>query len=541
MGNHTAFDPVRKPPTSFTRVVAELRRSTHAKRSGYILATDLDGICTSANKNFYNAFAHRRGLQKFLVDHAVVLKENNKYYVDLDRAAVIERACQTRVSPPEAVPLQRRLSELKDAKMSLASTRTSGEHSAIMQPPKYVEKAVVPKAEKSNTPIVPTYVLFLTPVQMDVWTTFCVLAREATVREMRVAIAADEDRFFSECASATLTCDSEEYTETVQCFVRAGLIAHVIGKIVEGKRVFRFLVNQEEFHCIQIQKRDTSDIPCPETYVLNGQTLKVWKGFEQCVFTRKPQPVSVPTSSEFVKPVQSEANIRLQMHRVKCDSRSAKVLLQVARGEYFGGLQRNKDIPFSLVKYLVHTGFLKNDGGGKHPLWLVDTDRAFLTRFQLCTTRDIGVNGKFKCVHEMIPADHDQWRKDLEAIAEWKNPIAELAHTIPAQPTLQTQPPESPVSAEEVLVSLTELSDRDGVEPAMKQWTDAELNEELAKARANQDHAMRELKKASDAVNALEQEWSARKRKQREDIEKRLAQVEALKRTLEAELAALAE
>lgn len=559
MGNQSCFDPVRKPPASLDRVVAQLEASTNIRRSGFILPTDIDGICEAADKSFYKAFAHRRGVQKFMLDHGVLLKEGNKFYFDADRAAELVDACLVRRAPARAIPVQTRLRELKTAKTVVAKTSEP-----ILEPtplpitipapaPKIKEEKVLvpldsvpPPAQpdpevlvKPCKPVVLKYVLFLTPVEMDVWITLCALAREALDVETRVAIADDCHQFFLECASANLKdCTPEQYADVVNRFELMGIITHVIGKVIEGKRAYRFLVDWEQFHCVFIQERGPTEESYSYEYNLNGQTLNIWKGFEEFTLVKKSQPTLTGLTS-IAQPAKTFSG---QMHRVSCDARSAKVLLQIANGTYQGGLQKNKEIPFSLVHYLDQIGFLENLGGGKHPIWVIDRDRAFLTRFQLCVSRDVGVRGKFKQVTEQIPEDHDQWRKDLEEIAA-HDPSKRSAPTPVARASVAEEPKEKTVS----LPTLPEmpLDELKALEESQCQMLDL-ANTALRSAQHELERWQRESLRAQTEVDLRAFELSQtrdeiknRKRKAREVIERELEAERARVRELEQQLAAL--
>jgi hypothetical protein len=281
VGNHTKFDPVTKPPQALDRVIGEIERRTTVKNSGFFLPTDFEAIVESADRNFYRTYAHSAGLRKFLVDHHIVLKEGNKFFVDFDRASVLLRACQDRVRPPVPTPIQQRITQLKAAKAIVAPSIPSSagvekKESMIVkrEPPPDVqvkevvtELPVVPQPEMvSVLPLAHTkmttcslkHVLFLTPIEMDVWTTLCALARNALDIETRVAIEKDQDKFYFECASNKLKdCTPEMYAETINRFIKARLVCEV-GNVIEGKRAFKFLVEWKEFFCIEIKSRTIS-------------------------------------------------------------------------------------------------------------------------------------------------------------------------------------------------------------------------------------------------------------------------------------------
>ncbi len=281
MGNHTKFDPVTKPPQALDRVIGEIERRTTVKNSGFFLPTDFEAIVESADRNFYRTYAHSAGLRKFLVDHHVVLKEGNKFFVDFDRASVLLRACKDRVRPPVPTPIQQRITQLKAAKAIVSPSTPSS--AGVEKKESMIEKrelpldvqakevvtelAVAPQPEMvSVLPLAHTemttyslkYVLFLTPIEMDVWTTLCALARNALDIETRVAIEKDQDKFYLECASNKLKdCTPEMYAETINRFIKARLVCEV-GNVIEGKRAFRFLVEWKEFFCIEIKNRAIS-------------------------------------------------------------------------------------------------------------------------------------------------------------------------------------------------------------------------------------------------------------------------------------------
>jgi len=262
MGNHTNFDTLRRPPDSLERFVAEMEKWQTVKRSGFFLTQDFDAIAEAADTDFYKAYAHRAGLRKFLWDLAVFLKDGNKCYVDFDRAGAVISACQNKKTPPDPIPSQKRLFELKAAKASTVPTQSEPAPSKpvhlLAQPEPPVAGLLPPPVQERATL---KYVLFFTPIQMDAWLTLCVSSRQATIKnETRVAIATDHEQFFEDCASNTLNCSPEEYAETIQSFVAAGLISHVVGIFTEGKQALRFLVDYEECHLVAISERELASI-----------------------------------------------------------------------------------------------------------------------------------------------------------------------------------------------------------------------------------------------------------------------------------------
>ncbi len=282
MGNHTKFDPVTKPPQALERVISEIEKCATVKNSGFFLPSGFDKLVESADKRFYQVYAHRAGLRKFLVGQRIVLKDDGKFFVDSDRAAVVARACRERVVAASPIPVAQRLAQLKAAKVVSVSApprqeevvaekpvlptsvsvqaRTDVEATGepeVTTPLPAILEAAAPTVRAERTPVLPKYVLFLTPIEMDVWTTLCAPAKQVSETETRVAIEDDQEKFFLECASRNLQCTPEKYTETINRFIQAQLIREV-SKVISGKRAFKFLVKWEEFHCVEIKKRSIS-------------------------------------------------------------------------------------------------------------------------------------------------------------------------------------------------------------------------------------------------------------------------------------------
>lgn len=648
MGNHTNFDPVRRPAPALERVVTELERCPTVKRSGFFLASDFDAMAKATDKSFYETYAHRAGLRKFLIDHRVILKDGNKFYVDPDRAADVILACRKRTSLVAPKPASVRLQELKvlvkarttettqDTESAIDGFDTEDEESGnssattfVAPAPALIETPVViaglpsvPEVVKSKEPVVLKYVLFLTPVEMDVWTTLCVLAHDALETEIRAAISADQDQFFLECASATLGCTSEEYEEAIQRFITSSLLSNVVGKIIEGKRALRFLVNWEEFLCIQIKTRginfvevayielmheiqhDVLGILANQQSVLvrfnnyidrnysalnhdtarfklttysesrisagwgilfrheqSGRRLLCWPGFERFEFRERTdmrdasvvsQPPPSPPPSIKSNPVASSLT-----YRVSCDAQAANVLLQIANDEYIGGLQRNREIPYSLIRFLNNIGFLQNTGGGKYPNWIVDADHAALTRFEICTSRDNGSHGKFRIVEGPLPKDIHQWRKDLEEIvATTRTPGASVADVPASDPDAEFETGDELVEdiaavqtpAPEVMTrTLLEmpLEELRVLEESQRQMLDL-ANTSLECVVRELERLQREHLRVQTEVGLCEfellktqKEIKDRKRKVREVIEQELETERARVRVLEERLAAL--
>ena len=274
MGNHTKFDAAKCPPGALERVMSELEHFTAPKKAGYFLSQAFVSIAEDAEKLYYRAYAHRAGLRKFLGDHRVILKDGNKFYVDPERAKEVLFACQSKTALPGPKAAPQRLAELKllrkaaptspsqtdgqpsepDIDNNVDETLDASETSRSDED----ETAAAPAAKEERPVVLLKHVLFLTPIEMDVWTTLCALARHAHEDELRVAISADQEEFFLECASTTLgDCSPAVYAETITRFVGARLIRE-FGKVIEGKRAFRFLVNWEAFHCIAIDAREIS-------------------------------------------------------------------------------------------------------------------------------------------------------------------------------------------------------------------------------------------------------------------------------------------
>lgn len=286
MVNRASFDVVLRPPPSLERVIAELEKCPTVKRSGFYLHSDFPALAEAADKVAYRGYPHMDGLRKFLVDQSVVLKNGKKFYVDFDRAYVVLNACRSHTKPVSPMPEADRLFVLKASFMLAPPAKTThvvnqpsgdvpvsidgnGEvsvSSAIVPVSSSPIEVTVNAAECISEPvvakqkehIVPKYVLFLTPIEMDVWTTLCALARNALDVEIRVAIEKDQDKFYLECASKKLKdCTPEMYTETINRFIKARLVCEV-GNVIEGKRAFKFLVEWKEFFCIEIKSRAIS-------------------------------------------------------------------------------------------------------------------------------------------------------------------------------------------------------------------------------------------------------------------------------------------
>ncbi|OGL99575.1 hypothetical protein A2318_04475 [Candidatus Uhrbacteria bacterium RIFOXYB2_FULL_45_11] len=521
MAHRVNYDILRRPPPALERVIDELERCGTVRSSGYYLFSEFSGLAEAADRAAYKPYPQMDSLRKFLTDHGVILREGNKCYVDSERAAVVIQACFKHEKPNAPQTARTRLSELK----TLAKARTekavskskavdisitdeskgsrkepaSPNTTLVIDPIKEPVVSIVSSSEPVVVKQKPTdlkYVLFLTPVEMDVWTTLCALARQALNVETRVAITRDQDQFFFECASKKLQdCTPEMYAATIDRFVKARLVSEV-GNVIEGKRAFKFLVEWKEFFCVEIKRRTISYVEKEYLSIINeieqdalgvlnnqdktrlrletwiahshpglnvdtvrlkisqyntdgpssgwgiffrhdptGRRLLCWPSFEQYDFREKSSERSASTNAPqkevvVTKPVQNatitvDEKTAVRNWEIKCHPEHAKLLLQVADRKFRGGL--NPYMSPSFVRTLLDAGFLILDMCVRDKPWSVNLQKAPEFHFVRKEMKS-DISKLMRTVP--IPVAVDQWRKDLEEIAQHgtKTIISEPVH-----------------------------------------------------------------------------------------------------------------
>lgn len=605
MVHRVSFDSIRRPPPALERVMDELERCGTVRSSGYYLFSEFSGLAEAADRATYKPYPQMDGLRKFLMDHSVVLREGNKCYVDFERAAVVIQACSEHANISAPQPTRTRLSELKalarvrgekafskpetdsvlriDKNEGSRKEPTSSNTALVIEPIKKPAVIIVPPSEPvvvKQKPIDLKYVLFLTPVEMDVWTTLCALARQALNAETRVAITRDQDQFFFECASKKLQdCTSEMYAATIDRFIKAHLVSEV-GNVIEGKRAFKFLVEWKEFFCVEIKRRAISYVEKEYLSIINeieqdalgvlnnqdktrlrletwiahshpglnvdtvrlkisqyntdgpssgwgiffrheptGRRLLCWPSFEQYDFREKSSERSASTNAPqketvVTKPVQNatitvDEKTVTRKWEIKCHPEHAKLLLQVADRRFYGGL--NPHMSPSFIRTLIDGGFLILNKHVQDKPWSVNLQNAPEFHF----VRKEMKSDCSKLVRTVpISVAVDQWRKDLEEIAQY------------GTKTIISTPVHRAVT--EVVPSVVEVSD---------QQKSTELPQEIFQALVPQTHektretsssemSIEDLKK----LEILQQEFLER-------AEQELSRVEMVVTDCKAELA----
>ena len=634
MGNHINFNCVSSSPPQLEEIVAQMRKATRTQP--FFQKADLRGFALSADRKFYDPKGPQSALTKFLVGTGMILEDTgHKCYPDFDRCKVVLKCCKEGKPPEAAADSKTRLAELKKlhaasrlakapakkpvvAKAAAVNSVAATQQEADQPPAADLDALVageaaaeadvanlnldaVADATAANDSAVananaiatgPKFVLYLTPKKYDLWETFCALARDSIDKQKRFALASDPHEFHATCASQSLTCSPVEYADGIDYFVKMKMIEEIRGKLIAGKRAFRFLVNWEEFHYIKIEDRlpsfvdefwfgvvqllqNTPSIVDDQsrgmtirvaelvqsqfpilsqenirkrifgnpwglsgglgiitTHEETGNRLLCWPGFE---------PVELLHKTGSNAPVPAEVHLVEAKYTIKvCPSQAGK-LLELADGNPAGGL--TKVVAASFLSTLRHYSVLSVTRNGNKSTWAFHKEAAKGFRFEAKKNSTIVshvTHLKNSAEERMVP--EDQWRKDLEAIAAKGEPDA-VVRPIASKPVaITTVPTDVGEAAKEALQLLEqELGPLSEMSDGALATNLLDAHDQLENALSNIEKLQRRAKSLEGQIVCFEAETADRKQRKREALLAEQAEVrqkEEVLRQRDAEIAA---
>jgi len=195
-------------------------------------------------------------LCRFLLNVGVLIEPTDErcLYFDEERAVVIIECCEQGCEPEQASDPETRILEIKQRE----DVSDADEESA--EPP----LSSAPTTQAGATPAGPpkpeqhvTHVVFLTPVEQDVWISICTMV---TDDEGTFSFRApnEPEALYREWASKNLGCSAEEYDAAFRSFVARGLLEEWRPDDEEDEEdndIYRLTRDPTKIHVVSISER----------------------------------------------------------------------------------------------------------------------------------------------------------------------------------------------------------------------------------------------------------------------------------------------
>lgn len=255
------------PPPDIAAICRQLDKYA-TRRGAFKNQGHVRGIALKASREYA-----RRGpaddLVRFLFNHGVLLPNGTKEetYYDSDRAAIVIKACEERTIPPDPAPREERLAALcvrpaavppsfededDNEEIIPESTDEAGDSFAEIADDPDEAHEEIPEEPPLPVPSAFRFVLYLTPVEFDVWENFDLL-RQDIDGQIRVPIPKDDQRLAA-WRSRGVECPMKEYRRAVERFIDAGIVEPV-GSSGGGNDAYRFTMPPEKFLAVKIARR----------------------------------------------------------------------------------------------------------------------------------------------------------------------------------------------------------------------------------------------------------------------------------------------
>lgn len=249
-------------------------------------------IAARANK-FYEDRGKADDLWRFLLNTSVVIQHSNGlFYFDQEQSVHVSECCENGSAPNTTTNADARIAAmLEHARRNLQAEPAPQAHAPRPQPlrdaphtddppptkketrpvdqdvqkPEEQQAPVSASAPASDSPqsfvdlpeIPPTFVLFLTPAENDVWETMQILPSNVE-GEWRVGIWRDVDKLKEEWASRTST--AQGFHAALQRFIDRGFL-RLEGSTSDNRDTYTITVDPRLFHVVKIVDREVRRIP----------------------------------------------------------------------------------------------------------------------------------------------------------------------------------------------------------------------------------------------------------------------------------------
>ncbi|MFH1077940.1 MAG: hypothetical protein V1745_01490 [Patescibacteria group bacterium] len=289
----TRFHTTSGAPPFLGRIIRDIRKTAKRVR---LDKNVIRSCCVKAGGSFYQDKGKSDDAFRYLAnEHVIVQDADGSLLFDEERAIhVAECASAHRNPDPPAPPTQRivELKRLAEQRERLAATRTDVEPtterapmpptsdppaslSVMTAPGVKMETAkpfepdpvstptvesIMPVDEMCPIPASPRFVLFLTPVELDIWETLHI-QQEKVADSRRIPVPEDPEKLHEAWASLELKRKTtpEEYEEALGRFKDTGIL-NDLGPSGNGHRACVLSIVPEMYHIIRIVERTPMEL-----------------------------------------------------------------------------------------------------------------------------------------------------------------------------------------------------------------------------------------------------------------------------------------
>lgn len=318
-------------PEHLNRILTTLEKNAIRRQPYYANSNEVRG-CVQQAHHWYRDKGKADDVLRFLCNAAVLLKDESdgRLWFDAERAKAILEACATGKDPAEAKPAGMRILQIRSTSAETPKTSNETRIEARVETAPFADEenrptlesiptfeetavqeshdrpAILPEPLPTKPPALetvpppprqpPTRVLYLTPVERDVWSSILVQVHWTAEGECRVPIPR-EDRVVLDWKNPNLPCTNEEYLQAVQRFLAFGLLVR-LGESGGGHDAYRFVGNPDDFHIVAIDRRERKELAAAYVRTIRAAELgkiqpaangSISKPLEQWVDEHEPE------------------------------------------------------------------------------------------------------------------------------------------------------------------------------------------------------------------------------------------------------------
>ena len=265
------------PPHSLRGICANFRQPVRKK--GFMTRSEVQGAISRADKRYESDPQTINGALNFLLSKKVLLRKDDKLYFDQERSEYVLQCCKEGMeAQPSPADDDTRIQELIRDRGSLRSAPENDDaippesHAepepdapecaaapVVTDDPGIGETASLPAEEAATTADhPPTHVLYLTPVEADIWDTVVLNARRTDKGAWRLRVPVSAEALYGEWASKTLACDEDEYFAVFQRFVEKGLLQRVGD--TNGGSTYVLRGCPADYHVVRVENRPPLEV-----------------------------------------------------------------------------------------------------------------------------------------------------------------------------------------------------------------------------------------------------------------------------------------